>query len=333
VGNTTRLYGNVSSFALAQGVWGHNGSSFQPAKYVYVHNGSGWVGAYSVLSVTSTTNASGSNSGASSSGSASGGGSISVSGNIGSLTYFWAYLSGDASILCSNAAAQSPTFSRPFSGVGDGTSSNITGSWRCTVTDGQTGATVAGDISIWLTWQNTTSGGGFSPFTSTFDSGSGNETVPTGSSQLVVTLYGRGGAGGNWPGDGGSAGGGGGGAYCNKTIAVSAGNWGQSLAYVVGNSSVSGTLTGTLTASNGTDGAAYNVAGSGGTASGGDTNTSGSDGGANAGGAGAGPLGGALQVTPGAAGNSIGGGGAGGVDETTTNGGTGAGGRVSFAWT
>src|ERR1700749_2512004 len=43
----------------------------------------------------------------------------------------------------------------------------------------------------------TTGGGGFTPITHTYNSGSGTENVPTGAAQVVITCYGQGGLGGS----------------------------------------------------------------------------------------------------------------------------------------
>lgn len=197
MGNTTRFYARGGSFTPAQGVWGHNGSSFQPAQKVWAHNGSSWVGVYSVLSVASKSNASNTSSGASSSGTASASnGTMSGSGNIGSLSYSWANVGGDGSISINNAALQTPTFSRNFSGVSPEGSANVSGTWRCTMTDLQTGATVQDTISVSLTWQNTTPA--FSGQTDTYPGpASGTASRPTGASTVTIYIIGGGGQGGS----------------------------------------------------------------------------------------------------------------------------------------
>jgi hypothetical protein len=150
----------------------------------------------------------------------------------------------------------------------------------------------SGEISI-RNFYGTTA---FVPVTHTYTSGSGNETVPTGALNLVLTVVGAGGYGGNSYTDFGSdnyssGGGGGGGGYALKTIAVSSGDWGATIAYAVGTSTgASSTSSGTLAAgaisitanggSNGGDGTSTQggAGGSGGSATGGNTNTSGTDG-------------------------------------------------------
>jgi hypothetical protein len=128
-------------------------------------------------------------------------------------------------------------------------------------------------------------GGGFSPRTVTYNSGSGTETAPSGATNVVITLWGPGGSGGDGdpsPGQGG--GGGGGGGYSTRSAACAGGN---SLSYAVGvvgtsNTTVSGTLTGggsiSMSANRGTAGSSPGLGGAGGTASGGTTNTTGTAG-------------------------------------------------------
>ena len=194
----------------------------------------------------------------------------------------------------------------------------------------------SGEISI-RNFYGTSSA--FTPVTNTYNSGSGTETVPTGATQLVITAYGSGGDGAAF--DVSSGGGGGGGAYCVKTVSIVSGDYGVGLSWAVnapgsnGASSVTGTIAAgalAVSAGAGQNGGLNNVGGAGGTASGGDTNTNGDPGGAYPGGAAAGPLGGAYQFTGGQNGNPLGGGGAG--DDTGSAGvGTGAYGRIVFAWT
>src|SRR5690348_15729768 len=141
MGNTTHLRGNASA-ALASLVYGKSGGSTLAAKCVYVKNGGVVKGIYSVLSPSGTSSLSGAGSGASTSGTAttSAGANVSATGNIGTLSYSWAYLSGDRSITCSSNTSANPTFSRAFSGVSNGTTSSpVSGVWRCTITDGDTG--------------------------------------------------------------------------------------------------------------------------------------------------------------------------------------------------
>lgn len=192
-----------------------------------------------------------------------------------------------------------------------------------------------------------------------FDSGSGNWTVPSGVTCVVIEGWGGGGGGGggNNAGGGTAGSGGGGGGYFRKTIKVTPGD---SIAYSVGaggaagiegNPGTNGTAGGTTTIAGGTYTANGGAAGqtastgtpAGGTASGGDTNTTGSSGGgavSNVGGTGGGsPNGGATVAgtLPNASfvatGNAPGGGapgGAGGVNGT--NGGAGCSGRVKFSY-
>lgn len=186
----------------------------------------------------------------------------------------------------------------------------------------------------------------FTPVTNTYTSGSGNETVPTGATQLVLTVVGAGGSGGGSYTDFGSdiynSGGGGGGAgYSTITRSVASGDWSTTIAYSVGTSGgVSSTTTGSLSAGavsltggGGGNGTSANsgsggAGGAGGSASGGSTNTSGSAGGN-----------GSLSSSsgnPGGAGGASGGTAYGyGADGAAAPGSPGSvgGGVVIFAWT
>ena len=194
--------------------------------------------------------------------------------------------------------------------------------------------------------------------TTTYNSGSGNFTVPTGVTSVQIEVWGAGGGGGGGgagSGDNGGSGGGGGG-YCKKNaLTVTPG---QTISYVVGtggaggNDEVNGTVGGNSSAysgayvanggAGGLEGEANNsTATAGGTASGGDVNTTGGTstvpvgdaggaGGTGAGSGGAGGGGGAVSVN-GTAGTAPGGGGGGGGDGAF--GGTGANGRVTFTYT
>ncbi len=142
------------------------------------------------------------------------------------------------------------------------------------------------------------SGGAYSPQFQTYTTGSGNFTVPTGVTSVIVEVWGAGGGGGaagTTGSDQGAAGGGGGG-YTRKTLTVSAG---QTIAYVVGaggagNSTAddalagttgglsSATYSGTTYTANGGVGGVGNmgsgVVGVGGTATNGDENRTGGSG-------------------------------------------------------
>jgi hypothetical protein len=174
----------------------------------------------------------------------------------------------------------------------------------------------------------------FTGVTHTYNSGSGNEVVPTGSQHLTVYVSGGGGKGGAYyyGGDLDQQGGGGAGAggTAIKTIPISPSDWGTNLAYVVGaanigNSTVTG-LAMSLTGNHGNPGGNASSGnpgspGTGGTASGGDSNVTGGDG---------------------SPGDSSGGGGIGGASAYGVNGGSGANvfatqpdgsaGQVKFVW-
>jgi hypothetical protein len=159
----------------------------------------------------------------------------------------------------------------------------------------------------------------FSPVTHTYTSGSGSETVPAGASSVTIMTAGHGADG--QPYDDGNAQpglGGGGGGTAVRTIAISASDWGQTLAWDTFSLSGQTTVTGTLTA--GSVNMIGNLGGyqAGGTASGGDTNYTGESGSGPLGGSAGGPgsgFGGNGGTNPGEPGNP-------GGDPT-----------VQFAWT
>lgn len=159
MGNTTRFSASLGSgYSAALGVWGRDGSgNAQPAKGIWVYNSGAWVGKYSVIAASGSNVSNTSASGASTSGTATTGTpGLSASGNIGTLSYSWANTGGDGSFTCSNSAIANPTFSRAFTGVSNGTtSSTLTCNWRCTITDGDTGATKTVDITASAAWTNT----------------------------------------------------------------------------------------------------------------------------------------------------------------------------------
>jgi hypothetical protein len=279
MGNTTCVSGNSGAgFALAKGVWGHNGSSFQPAKFVFGHNGSGWICRYSVLSASSS-GGSHTDSGTSSSGTASVvAGVTGVSGNAGSLSYIWSRLSG--SLIGASANIAQPTWSYAFSGVANGTtSSTVSESFRCTITDGQTGAAATQDITVSLAWQNTIPAfSGSENDVTTLGPGSINP--PAGANTVTVYIVaggGRGGSGQFLDGDH-EYGGGGGGSGDIVTWAGAA----QSFSYSVGGTRSNSFVNGIGTASAGVDGG--NADGADG--AGGNDGTSGSGGIGGAGGGG-----------------------------------------------
>lgn len=177
----------------------------------------------------------------------------------------------------------------------------------------------------------------FSPFSQTFNSGSGSTVVPTGAAQLVITNYGSGGVGAFYDGNPADAAGGGGGAYSTRTIVITPADWGATLTYAVGSPSSAAlsvtNFSGTVSAGNGGDASSPNSGGAGGTASGGSTNTNGTAGSNFAvnGGAGAGPSGGAGGASSGANGSAFGGGGAG--DSSGSGAGNGGAGQVKLDWT
>ncbi len=185
--------------------------------------------------------------------------------------------------------------------------------------------------------------GTLTPFTNTYNMGTGNELVPTGAVQVIIKIWGGGGSGG---GGAGSQYGGASGGYSTKTIAIAAGDYGLLIPYTVGAGGLSATGTGydggassigsvalnagtiSMTANGGTGGTGAG-GGTGGSASGGSTNTSGASGntakGGNAPQGGNGGLYAANGASPGS------GGGPGSSTDTDPSG-AGAHGRVQFIW-
>lgn len=190
----------------------------------------------------------------------------------------------------------------------------------------------------------------FSPYTDTYNSGSGTITAPANSSNGLLRSYGGGGAGGWRASSSQLAGGGGGAGFCETSAAIAAG---AQLGYVVGSAGIdpgavgsggAGSATTTASGTGGFSGIAHNAGGGGGggatggagtagASSGGTTNTNGAAGqtgavGANGGdclGTGGG-LGGVGNI-----GASPGGGGAGGNNIVTSF--YGGDGRFSVGWT
>jgi hypothetical protein len=220
--------------------------------------------------------------------------------------------------------------------------------------------TLAGVASGAISLSNFYGKSNFTPVTRTYTTvGSGTETIPTGASQVVITVWGAGGGGGRSGTNictNNNGGGGGSGAYVKKTLSISSSNWGQTLSYLVATRGAAGITSapnggagGTSTVSNGTfttsvslsaggggGGASGNSTGnqgSGGTASGGDTNTNGNGGGGTVSTGAAAPNGGAAQTNYATNGNPPGGGGSGGQVGSSQNGGQGADGQVVFAYT
>ncbi len=141
----------------------------------------------------------------------------------------------------------------------------------------------------------TVGGANFAPITRDYATGTAaTETIPTGAAQMIVAGWGGGAGGSHGTGVGCSAdngGAGGAGAYCEKTFALTAADWGQTLTYSVGapggvdldggNSTlVNGTFSTSvnISANGGQHGRINEVGGGGGLASGATTNTNGTAG-------------------------------------------------------
>ena len=192
MGNTTKMYRwGGSSWSLANQVYFWNGSAWQAASRIWRWDPTNnWIMCYSTPSPSCGT-VSGSNSGLAVSGSVtSSAAAVSIGGGFsGSASYAWAYVSGDAGILCSNATASNPTWTK--SSVAAGTVSAV---WSLTVTDTVTGATALIDVTIQLTWTNTETTLSVSPI-----NGGGNITVASGPVSGTVTTGSGGPAGGCTP--------------------------------------------------------------------------------------------------------------------------------------
>lgn len=192
--------------------------------------------------------------------------------------------------------------------------------------------------------------GGFIPVTDTFDTGSGSTAIPSGASQVVITVWGAGGSGSGSDTASPDVGyGGGSGGYVLKTFVLTSADWGDTFSYAVGAAATGGAIDtdgatgGDTTCSNGTFPTSFSLfagggtgglvsvtQGSGGLATGGDTNTAGNgSGGPIRTGAGAPNGGGNVSSGPG----SVPGGGGAGGSLAGSAGGNSAAGRVRFAYT
>lgn len=121
-----------------------------PAKAIWVYNPSNiWEGQYSTPSL-SVANLSGVGSGTGSTGLVTTPAANPIIGGtvLGSLTYLWAFVSGDAGVACSSTSSASPTFSKTLGGYTNAT-------WSLTVTDTQTGAVVTQNILVELQYGQT----------------------------------------------------------------------------------------------------------------------------------------------------------------------------------
>lgn len=261
-------------------------ASWIGASFVKRRSAGAWVWLYSTPDVNAGGGGAATDSGASTNGTTSVGLTATPGGNrSGSDSFAWSYVSGDAGISLDNINAQNPNAARDFTGVSNGTTSaGVTAVWEVTLTDLQSGAQVTSQVTVGpLAWQNTIPS--FSPFTQTFTGGqSGSVPVPNGATRLTLTMV----AGGGW--EGGShfvvstgdywgGGGGGSGGYNVWSVPISAGDWGASINYAVGqagqnvngsnatNSTVSGWITESVTAGGrGGDASGAGVPGTGGVA-------------------------------------------------------------------
>ena len=184
----------------------------------------------------------------------------------------------------------------------------------------------------------------FTPITNIYNSSNGNETVPTGTTQCIIEVWGGGGGGGISDITTGRTGGGGG-AYSKSILSISIYDYGQNILWAVGPGGASHSASASNTPGFSGQSSSVNASilispcmmnaqggvgnGVGGTASGG-TTTNISGGTTVSGSGAASPNGGGGGNTIGASGGAPGGGGA--VGDGTHNSGAGANGRVSFAW-
>lgn len=169
--------GVAAGWTLGKGAYIQTGvginNIWSAAKLGWIQKGAGVNNTWEIRYSTPTcaaSNCSGSNSGTPSSGTVTSGtpGASDGGFNSGSLVYHWTYSSGDASIACSNAAIQNPTFSAT---VASGSPKSAV--WSFYTTDPNTGAvsnTVF--ITISLTYTQT-----FVPITVTWG---GLSTTQTG---------------------------------------------------------------------------------------------------------------------------------------------------------
>lgn len=121
-------------------------------------NGGSWLMRYSTPDAAVGGGGAASNSGGNSAGSVAVQCYGGCSGtNSGSISYSWAYQSGDTGYYLRDGQGQNPVLQRDFSGVANGTSSSSSVAfWRLTTTDNQTGAQSYADLTIGpFTWTNT----------------------------------------------------------------------------------------------------------------------------------------------------------------------------------
>lgn len=192
MGNTTHMYRwGGSTWALANQVYFWTGSAWQAASRIWRWDPTlKWVMVYSTPAPSCATVV-GSNSGLAVSGSVtSAAAAVTIGGGFsGSASYAWAYVSGDVAILCSNATASNPTWTKTT--VAAGTVSAV---WSLTVTDTVTGATSAINVTIQLTWTNTET-----PLTVSGTDGAGSLSTPSGPISGTVSTGTGGAAGGCTP--------------------------------------------------------------------------------------------------------------------------------------
>lgn len=125
-------------------------------------------------------------------------------------------------------------------GEAQGNSSTNIGGWVVASTGGGAGGYIKGRILNPANSYNVVVGsagtanaeGGSTNTVTILTPSSGTTAIPTNATQMVIEIWGAGGSGGQV--GSGTAGGGGGGGYAKRTLALSAGNWGQTLSYTVG---------------------------------------------------------------------------------------------------
>lgn len=147
----TLYVNNFLSWLPVRQVWANNNGTWTRVRAVWENNNGTWRVIQASFQVDAS-NGSGSASGFSNSGLVVGSTNpVTVTGNIGSVSYSWSHLS---TAQGPTPSIVGPTTSAPSfeATVTDGTQS--ISSWRVTVTDATTGSTATDDMTVTLTWTN-----------------------------------------------------------------------------------------------------------------------------------------------------------------------------------
>lgn len=139
--------------------YAHHSGSWQAILGRWAKHGGVWQLTYSTPSVSVSNTGAATGSGASAAGTTSASVTATPGGyRSGSQSYSYAYVSGDTGFYISaGAGTTTPTMSHDFSGVANGsTSSGVSATWSCTMTDTVTGATTTFNFTVGaFAWQNT----------------------------------------------------------------------------------------------------------------------------------------------------------------------------------